>query len=760
MKQICIRHQKMQVVDGVAALALPNLESKIVWLTMSDNERKLYTLAAHNDDEKVQHIERAGAKGFVLDMALRYRRQACANIYKFTGPQRAFSEEQALLMYEKRPKPGTSFIFEYSPKLAECTKLRALCDDLQMLRTAEPDCTAVVFTQYLETQAAVVEMLKRDASKQLDRVKRRVVSVGLNCGSFTQLAADPHDKPFMVLEINGKVAAEKRHKIIRKFQGRGGAATRGPKVLVMTLRVGSVGMTLTDASRVYLFEPALDPAVEVQAAGRIHRLGQTKEVLVTRFVYRDSIDENIVRLHEAIAAGHVSVDDGVVPAEGVCILTGARTDMDSAPQCLSVTSSAKADHQGRLGCANCGKSFTSQLVFHSHLSDCVGLLAHRPSAARPADDTPDDQTHEGSLPGPPVAAGNHSPTPPGDSMPCDPPPAVQTSPSTKEPKESTMSSPMDPQNRALSPPRDLQVAPKFVGVGARGRKWSSSITHEGAGRSLGMFETAEDAARAYDTAARELRGEAAHGFRTTSNRTSWLNFPTTEEQQRREVAAAKEEAAARVVPKFIGVAATSHAGIRKWSAKITHEGTPECLGYFDRAEDAARAYDSVARVMGKTLLNFPTVEGRHQKKVPAAAKPGQTRLGGVEPGRLMELVDSLSDHMAPGKRTLPSDVMELWSELWTLCEELRWRRTPTGRPSSPWVYFPPGVTRETGRQRIDYFDSRNGVVRHLSTTAGQVNTTIKVGSLLEVEFKMADGLDGLAEILTGRVRPDHPCGAI
>ena len=124
----------------------------------------------------------------------------------------------------------------------------------------------------------------------------------------------------------------------------------------------------------------------------------------------------------------------------------------------------------------------------------------------------------------------------------------------------------------------------------------------------------------------------------------------------------------------------------------------------------------------------------------------------------MELVDSLSEHMAPGKKSLPSDVMELWSELWTLCEELGWRRTPTGRPSSPWVYFPPGVTRETGRQRVDYFDSRNGVMRHLSTAAA--NATIEVGSLLEVEFKMENGLDGFsAEIFTGRVRPDHPCGA-
>lgn len=59
----------------------------------------------------------------------------------------------------------------------------------------------------------------------------------------------------------------------------------------------------------------------MQAAGRIHRLGQTKDVLVTRFLYRDSIEENIVRLHEAINAGTVKQSDGMVPPAGARILT-------------------------------------------------------------------------------------------------------------------------------------------------------------------------------------------------------------------------------------------------------------------------------------------------------------------------------------------------------------------------------------------------------------------------------------------------------
>ena len=138
----------------------------------------------------------------------------------------------------------------------------------------------------------------------------------------------------------------RRHDAVREFQGRGkgsagpkadgGAVTPQPverrprplslclpreQVLVVTLRVGAVGMTLTSANRVYLFEPAFNPAAEVQAAGRIHRLGQTKDVLVTRFVYRDSIEENIVRLHEAINAGTVKLSDGMVPPAGARILT-------------------------------------------------------------------------------------------------------------------------------------------------------------------------------------------------------------------------------------------------------------------------------------------------------------------------------------------------------------------------------------------------------------------------------------------------------
>ena len=64
-----------------------------------------------------------------------------------------------------------------------------------------------------------------------------------------------------------------------------------------------MGITLTAANKVYLMEPALDPATEAQAAGRIHRLGQTREVLIKRFCFRETVEEAVCELHAKIKSG-------------------------------------------------------------------------------------------------------------------------------------------------------------------------------------------------------------------------------------------------------------------------------------------------------------------------------------------------------------------------------------------------------------------------------------------------------------------------
>ena len=80
----------------------------------------------------------------------------------------------------------------------------------------------------------------------------------------------------------------------------------------MTYETGNCGVTLTAASHIFLMEPSVNPSVEHQAAGRIHRLGQSKAVFIKRFCFRGTIEEKIVAFHGRIKAGTVDVVDRAI----------------------------------------------------------------------------------------------------------------------------------------------------------------------------------------------------------------------------------------------------------------------------------------------------------------------------------------------------------------------------------------------------------------------------------------------------------------
>jgi hypothetical protein len=50
-------------------------------------------------------------------------------------------------------------------------------------------------------------------------------------------------------------------------------------------------LNLTVANRVYIIEPQWNPTVESQATGRVMRIGQQKQVHVTRYIVKNSIEE-------------------------------------------------------------------------------------------------------------------------------------------------------------------------------------------------------------------------------------------------------------------------------------------------------------------------------------------------------------------------------------------------------------------------------------------------------------------------------------
>ncbi|TPX25951.1 hypothetical protein DIZ76_011409 [Coccidioides immitis] len=70
------------------------------------------------------------------------------------------------------------------------------------------------------------------------------------------------------------------------------------RVLLCSLRAGSLGLNLTAASRVVILEPFWNPFVEEQAIDRVHRLNQTVDVKVYKMTIKDTVEERILDLQE------------------------------------------------------------------------------------------------------------------------------------------------------------------------------------------------------------------------------------------------------------------------------------------------------------------------------------------------------------------------------------------------------------------------------------------------------------------------------
>ena len=67
---------------------------------------------------------------------------------------------------------------------------------------------------------------------------------------------------------------------------------------LISLKAGGVGLNLTAADYVIHLDPWWNPAVEMQATDRAHRIGQDKPVFVYKFIARDTVEEKILELQE------------------------------------------------------------------------------------------------------------------------------------------------------------------------------------------------------------------------------------------------------------------------------------------------------------------------------------------------------------------------------------------------------------------------------------------------------------------------------
>ena len=93
--------------------------------------------------------------------------------------------------------------------------------------------------------------------------------------------------------LDGSTPTKRRQEAVDAFQNGDG------DLFLISLKAGGTGLNLTAADYVLHMDPWWNPAVEDQATDRAHRIGQSRPVTVYRLVAKDTIEEQILAMHES-----------------------------------------------------------------------------------------------------------------------------------------------------------------------------------------------------------------------------------------------------------------------------------------------------------------------------------------------------------------------------------------------------------------------------------------------------------------------------
>jgi len=156
--------------------------------------------------------------------------------------------------------------------LAPSTKIRHL---LRILHAEVPHHKVIIFSQF---------------TSMLDLIEPHLAHSSFHSGHSGSRSAH---SGLAFARYDGSMKPDAREEALS-------ALRKDPKcrVLLCSLKCGSLGLNLTAASRVVIVEPFWNPFVEEQAIDRVHRLNQTVDVKVYRLTVNDTVEARILELQE------------------------------------------------------------------------------------------------------------------------------------------------------------------------------------------------------------------------------------------------------------------------------------------------------------------------------------------------------------------------------------------------------------------------------------------------------------------------------
>ncbi|XP_030837524.1 helicase-like transcription factor isoform X1 [Strongylocentrotus purpuratus] len=340
MDTLALRRMKSQKVNGKPLVDLPARNVVLQYVDFSEDEKKVYKTMEKDGRLAVSKYFQQGSVlnhyGDILAILMRLRQLCChpalcakaaANLCQAIDGNERTDEEKAQLVATL-----VSFLSQGAdeeccicldsiedPVITRCAHVfcqRCIGEviNAEKERACCPLCRQAVSrdslvhvpkdrsdTENEDTEREWHSSAKVDAlmeclltERAADKTTKSIVVSQFT--SFLDLLKKPlTEKGFKFCRLDGSMSRIARTAAIREFSSND---PDSPQIFLLSLKAGGVGLNLTAASRLYLLDPAWNPACEEQCFDRCHRLGQTKDVTITKFLVRDSVEEAMLELQE------------------------------------------------------------------------------------------------------------------------------------------------------------------------------------------------------------------------------------------------------------------------------------------------------------------------------------------------------------------------------------------------------------------------------------------------------------------------------
>uniref|UniRef100_A0A8C2KQ80 Helicase-like transcription factor n=1 Tax=Cyprinus carpio TaxID=7962 RepID=A0A8C2KQ80_CYPCA len=329
VKGITLRRTKNSKVAGRMLVQLPERRVFVQHVTLSEEEREEYEQVRKEGRKIVGRYFEEGTimtnYADVLAILVRLRQYCChpGLVAKYTGADdpgtpnelrerlinkitlvlNSGSDEECAICLDSLRQPVITYCAHVycrpcicevirSEKQARCPLCRAQIKTRELVEYPGEEMQAGAATGENWRSSSKVDALMSNLLKLRNEdptVKSLVVS---QFTRFMDLIEVPlREYGFSFTRLDGTMAQKTRAKAIQDFQD---SSPGNPTIMLLSLKAGGVGINLTAASHVFM----MDPVTEDQCVDRCHRLGQSRDVVITKFIVKDSVEENMVKIQK------------------------------------------------------------------------------------------------------------------------------------------------------------------------------------------------------------------------------------------------------------------------------------------------------------------------------------------------------------------------------------------------------------------------------------------------------------------------------